>query len=140
MVPILPILMQNRNNPQMRLDLLRQTNRDVLNQVLCRVPHPLSFTQIHHPEIPYINILCADGNFRRYKPVLTAWVTDCPRYSDLHHREWYVCFWCECPMNQLGDYVHSDKKQPRPFHNLYSTLSNANTIAAYAEISSRQVP
>ena len=61
------------------------------------------------------------------------------RDSDVHHLERLVCFRCECPKNELGDYVPSDKQHPRPDHNLYRTLSNANTKAADAELSLRHV-
>jgi len=71
--------------------------------------------------------------------VLAAWLTDCPEYSDLNHLEWHVCFWCECPKNELGDYVPSDKQHPQRDHNLYRTLSDANTKAANAKLSSRHV-
>jgi len=75
----------------------------------------------HNPsaESGYYNVLCADRNFRRCKPVLAAWLAYCPEYSDLHHRERHVCFWCECPKNELGDYVPPDKLHPRRDHNLY---------------------
>jgi len=139
MVALLPIPIQNRSIPQKRLDEQQQTNREVLNDVLWRVLHPLTFKQNPSAESGYDNVLCADGNFRRCKPVLAAWLTDCPEYSDLHHLEWHICLWCECPKNELGDYVPSDMQHPRRDHNLYQTLSDAHTKAADAEISSRQV-
>ena len=139
MVALLPIPIKNRNIPQKRLDEQRQTNREVLNEVLRRVLQPLTFKQHPSAESRYYNVLCADGNFRRCKPVLAAWLADCPEYSDLHHLERHVCFWCECPKNELGDYVHPDKEHPRRDHNLYRTLSDANTKAADAELSSRHV-
>jgi len=45
MVALLPIPIKNRNIPQKRLDEQRQTNREVLNEVLRRVLHPLTFKQ-----------------------------------------------------------------------------------------------
>jgi hypothetical protein len=108
MVALLPILLQNRNIPQMRLHEQREPSHEVLNEVLRRVLQP--FTCILNPsaERGYYNVLCADGNFRRCKPVLAAWVADCHEYSDLHHLKRHVCFWCECLKNELGDYVPSD--------------------------------
>jgi len=95
----------------------------------------------HNPsaESGYYNVFCADGNFRCCKPVLAAWLADCSEYCDLHHPERHVCFWCECPKNELWDYVPPDKQHPRRDHNLYRTLSDANTKAANAEVSSRHV-
>ena len=58
----------------------------------------------------YSNVLCAVGNFRHSKPVFAACVMDYPEYSDLHNREQHVCFWCQCPKNELGDYVLPDKQ------------------------------
>jgi len=136
MVGLLPIPITNCNIPQKRLGEQRQTNREVLNEVLRRVPLPLTFKLNPSAESGYYKVLCADGNFRRCKPVLAAWLADCPEYSDLHHLERHVCFWCECPKNELGDYVLSDKQHPRRDHNLYRTLNNANTKAADGEISS----
>jgi len=111
----------------------------VLNEVLQRLLQPLSFKQNPSAVSRYYNVLSADGNFRRYKPALAAWLADCPEYSDLHHLERHVCFWCECPKNELGDYVHPDKEHPWRDHNLYRMFSDANTKAADAELSLRHV-
>jgi len=103
MVALLPIPIKNHNIPQKQLDEQQQTYREVLNEVLRRVLQPLTIKQNPNTESGYYNVLCADGNFRRCKPVLAAWLADCPEYSDLHHLEQHVCFWCECPKNELGD-------------------------------------
>jgi len=81
MVALLPIPIKNRNIPRNRLDEQWQTNREVLNEVLRRVLHPLTFKQNPSAESGYYNVLCADCNFRRCKPVLAAWLADCPEYS-----------------------------------------------------------
>jgi len=112
MVALLPIPIKNRNIPQMRLDEHQQTNRQVLNEVLQRVLQPLTFKQNPNTESGYYNVLCADGNFRRCKPVLAAWLADCHEYSDLHDLKRHVYFWRECPKNELGDYVPSEKQHP----------------------------
>jgi hypothetical protein len=70
MVAVLPIPIKNRNIRQKRLGELRQTNRQVLNEVLRYIFHPLTFTQNLSAQSGYYNILCADGNFWRCKPVL----------------------------------------------------------------------
>jgi hypothetical protein len=139
MVPLLPIPIKNRNIPHKRLDEQQQTNREVLNEVLRQVGQPVTFKQNPNAKSGYYNVHCADGNFTRCKPVLVAWLADCPEYSDLHHLERHVCFWCECPNNQLGDYVPSDKQHPRRDHNLYRMLSNAHSKSADAELSLRHV-
>jgi len=139
MVTLPPIPIKNRIIPQMGLDEQQQTNREVLNEVLRRVLQPLTFKQHPSTESGYYNVLCADGNFRRCKLVLSACLADCPEYRELHHLERHVRFWCECPKNELGDYVHPDKQHPRRDHNHDRTLSDANTKAADAELSSRHV-
>jgi len=139
MVALLPIPIQYRNFPQKRLDERCQTTREMLNEVLRWLLQPL--TSIHNLSAGrrYYNVLCADGNFRYCKQVSAAWLAECPEYSDLHHHKRHVCFWCECPRKELGDYVHSDKQHPQQDHNLYRTLSDANTKAANAELLSRHV-
>jgi len=139
MVPCLPIPIKNRNIPHKQLDGQRQTDREVLNEVLRRVHQPLTFKQHPSAESGYYNVLCADGNFRRCNLVLSAWLADCTEYRDLHHLERHFCFWCECPKNELGDYVHSDKQHPRWDHNLDRTLSDANANSADADLSLRHV-
>ena len=138
-VALLPIPIKNRNIPQKRLDEQQQTNREVLNEVLRRELQPLTFKQHPSTESGYYNVLCADGNFSHCKPVLAAWLADCPEYSDLHHLERHVCCLSECPKNEHGDYVYPDKQHPRRDHNQYRTLGDANTKAADAELSSRHV-
>jgi hypothetical protein len=115
----LPIPIKNHNIPPKRLHEQPQTNREVLNEVLRRVLQPLTFKQIPSAGSGYYNVVCADGNFRHCKRVLAAWLADCPEYRDLHHLERHVCFWCECAMNQLADYVHPDKQHHRRNRNLY---------------------
>jgi hypothetical protein len=139
MVTLLPIPIKNRNILQKWLDDQRQTNREVLNEVLRRVLQPLTFKQNPSTGSGYYNVLCADGNFRHWKPVFAAWLADCPEYSDLHHLERHVCFWCECPKYELGDHVHPEMQHPRRDHNLYRQLRAANTKAADPELSSRHI-
>jgi len=101
----------------------RQTHREVLNEVLQqllqRLLQRLTFKQNPSAGSGYYNVLCADGNFGRCKPGLAASHADCPEYSNLHHLERHDCFRCECPKNELGDYVNPDKEHPRRDHNLY---------------------
>jgi hypothetical protein len=90
MVALLPIPIKNRNISQKQLDVQQQKHREVLDEVLHRVLQPLNFKQNPNAESGYYNVLCADGNFRRCKPVVAAWLADCPEYSDLHHIEGHV--------------------------------------------------
>jgi hypothetical protein len=139
MVALLLIPIRNHNIHQKRLDEQQQTNREVLKEVRRQVFQPLTIKQHLNAESGNYNVLCADGIFRRCKPVLAASLADCPEYRDLHHLERHVCVWCECPKNQLGDYVPSDKQHPRRDNNRYRTRSDANTKAADAELLSHHV-
>jgi len=73
-------------------------------------------------ESGYFKVLCADGNFRHWEPVLAAWLQDKPEYSDLQHLEQHVCIWCECPKIKLGDYDPPDKQHPWRDHNVTPLL------------------
>ena len=139
MVALLPIANINRTIPQKALDELQLSNREVLNEVLQRVLQPLTFKQNPSAESGYYNVLCADGTFRRCKPVLAAWLADCTEYRDLHHPELQVWLWSECPKTELGDYVPPEKQHRRRDHNLYGTLSDANSKAANAKLSLHHV-
>ena len=144
MVALLPNPIKNRNIPpkrldEQRLDEQRQTNREVLNEVLQRVLQRLTCKHNPSAESGYYHLLCADGNFRRCNPVLAAWFADCPGYSNLHHLEQHVCFWCECPKNELRDYVPPETGHPWQDYNVYRTLSDAITKAANAELWLRHV-
>jgi hypothetical protein len=111
----------------------------MLNEVLRQVLWPLTGIQNVNAEIGYYNVLGSDGNFRHCKPAFAAWLAEYPEYCKRHHLKRLACFWCKCPKNELGDYVPSDKQYPRSDHNLYGTLSDANTKADDAERSSRHV-
>jgi hypothetical protein len=111
----------------------------VLNEVLLQVLLPLTFKQNPSAKSGYYHVPFADGNFRRCKLVLTAWLEECPEYSDLHHLDRHVSFWTECPKKELGDYVPHDKQHPWQDHNLFRTISDSNTEAADAELSSSPV-
>jgi hypothetical protein len=99
MAAVLPILNKNRNFHQTQLNEQRQTNRQVLKEVLRRILQPLTFKQNPNTESMYYNVLWSDGNFSRRAPDLPAWPADCAEYGDTHHLERHVCFWCECPQN-----------------------------------------
>jgi len=139
LVTLMPIPIKNRNISQTRLEKQRHTNREVLNEVLQQVFQRLSIKQIPSAESQYYNVLFADGNFRHWKLVFAASLADGHEYSDLHLLKWHVSVWCECPKNDLGDYVPPDMQHLRRDDNLYRTLSNTNPTAADAEQSSHHI-
>jgi len=76
MVALLLIPIRILNIPQKRLDEHRQTIREELNKVFRWVLQPLLLKQNPSAKSGYYNVLCADGNFRRCKPVLAAGLAD----------------------------------------------------------------
>jgi hypothetical protein len=92
------------------------------------------------PKSGYYNILCAEGNFSGWKPVLAARLAECYKYSNLCHLERQVCIWCGSQNNELGNYFPPDKQHPRQDYNIYQTLRDANTKAPDAELSLGHVP
>jgi len=139
MVALRPIPIENRNDPQKWLDEQRQTNREVLNEVLRQVFHPLTFKPTPSAESGFYNVLCADCNIRHCNPVSAEWLADCTEYSDLHHVKRHVCFPYEISKNELGDYVPPVHQHSRRDHNLYRTLSDADTKAGDANLSSGHI-
>jgi len=134
MVALLPIPIKNCNIPQKRLNEQREANWEMMNEVLRRALHRITFKQNASAESANYKVLCADGNFRRCKPVLAEWLADCPQYSDLHHCERHVCFWWECSKNEVGDYDLPDKQHPGRDHHIYRILSDAINKAANAQL------
>jgi len=72
MVALLLILIKNCCIAQKRVDEQKHTNREVLNKVHCQVFQPVTFKHNPCAESWYFNVLGADGNLRRCKPVLAA--------------------------------------------------------------------
>jgi hypothetical protein len=83
MVDLLPIPINNRNIPQKRLGEQQQPNPEVVIKVLRRMHQPLPFNHNPSSESGYYNVLHSDRNFRHCKPILAAWLADCPEYSNL---------------------------------------------------------
>jgi len=138
-VALLPIPINIRNIPPKRLDEQWQTNREVLNNVLREVLQPLNFEQDPGRQERVLQRSLCRWQLQALKPILSASVADFPENSDLHHLQRHVCFWCECPKTELGDYVPPDNQHPRQDHNIYRTLSDANTKEANAELSLRHL-
>jgi hypothetical protein len=92
MVSLVPITIKNRNILPKWLDEQRHTIQVVVNKVLWRILQPHTFKPNPSAESGHYNILSADGNFRCCKPVIAAWLTDCPEYSNLNHLERHVWF------------------------------------------------
>jgi len=136
MVTLLTIPIHNRNIVQKWLDEQPETNGEVQNEVPQQVHQPQTLEQNANTESGYYNVVCADGSLRHCKAVLAAWIRDCPEFSNLCHLERHVCYCCQCPNNQIGDYVPSDKQHARRDPNVCRTPINANAKATDAELSS----
>jgi len=135
----LPIPIKNHNISHKRLDEQRQTNQEVLNEVLWRVVQPLTNQLIPCSEGEHDNVLCADGNSRHCNPEIAAPLADCTKYSTLQQLERHVFWWCECPKNALGDNIPPDKQHPQRDHHSYGMFNDANTNAGDAELSPHHV-
>jgi hypothetical protein len=139
MVAILLIPIRNHNIPKKWLDNQREIQRAVLNEVLQRALRLLTFKHNPSTKSGHCNVHCEDGNFRRFKPVSVASLAHSTGDRDRYHLERHVCFRCEYPKNQLGDYVPLHKRHLWRDYNLYRTLRDANTRAANAVLSLRHV-
>jgi len=113
LVTLLLIPIKNHNIVQKRLDEQWQTNWEVLNEELWWELQPLTLKHNPSAESGYYSVPCPDGNMRLCEPIWAAWLADCPEYSNLHHLEQHVCFWWECPMKELGNYVPPDMQHPQ---------------------------
>jgi hypothetical protein len=111
----------------------------LLPEVLQQVLQTLTCKQNCGTESGYFKGICAVRNVRRRKLVLAAWLADCQEYNNLYHLDPPVCFWYKCPKTELGDYIPPDMQRPQRNHNLYRMLSNGNTKAANAELSSHNI-
>jgi prepilin-type processing-associated H-X9-DG protein len=111
-----------------------QTHQEILNKVQLRELEHLTFKRNPSSESSDYNVLFADGHIRRCEVIFPAFLADWPEYSNLHYVERHVCFWCECATIQLGDHFSADKQHSWQDHNLYITLSDANTKPAAEEL------
>ena len=136
MVALLPIPPKHRHESKTRRDEQNTTNRNVLQEVLHRVLKPLSFPERVSDEHGYYNVLCADRHYRRCKPVLAAWLADCPEYNDLLGLERGVCMFCECPKAELGD---PKTDHPPRDHNAYRKLNEEDTAESAAMLADLHV-
>jgi hypothetical protein len=76
MVALQLITIKHNKIRQNLQDEQRHTNREVLINVLWRLLQPQTIKQNPSAETQYQNILCANGNFRRCKPVFAAWFAE----------------------------------------------------------------
>jgi hypothetical protein len=104
-IALLLIPLTNCTIPQKWLDEQWQTNQEVLNEVLQQVLQLVRYKPNPCAKIGYYNASSADCTYSHCNPVEAAWLADCPEYSNVHHLEQKVWIWCECPKNELGDYV-----------------------------------
>jgi len=92
-VTLLVIVIKIQNIPQERLAAQWQPIREVLNEVFWRVLQALTIKQNPDTKSGYYNVLSPDGILWRCKPVLVAWLANCPEYCDLHHHNLHMCIW-----------------------------------------------
>lgn len=135
LVALLPIPIKMRDIPLGRRNAQRERNRMVSQHVLHHVMKP-----ILNPESRRFHARCADGNFRRCYATIAAWMADYPEHRDLHNLKNGVCYWCECPPNEMGDLPkRQEERHQLRDHNAYRVLSDENTRQSITQLKERNV-
>jgi hypothetical protein len=134
LVALLPIAIKMRDVPLKRRNAQREHNRMISQNVLQHVLQPLlnSETSIFYAR-------CADGNFRHCYSTLAAWMADYPEHRDLHNIKNGVCYWCECPKQEMGNLPRQHERHNLRDHNMYRMLSDSNTPLSIAELKRHDV-
>jgi hypothetical protein len=131
---LLPIAIKMRDVPLKRRNAQREHNRMVSQNVLQHVLQPLL-----NSETRTFYARCADGNFRHCYSTLAAWMADYPEHRDLHNIKNGVCYWCECPKQEMGNLPHQHERHNLQDHNMYRMLSDSNTPLSIAELKRHDV-
>jgi len=121
-VQLIPI--KKHNIPQKWLDEQRQWNLVVLNEAIQWVHQPLRFENNPSTQSGYYDVPCADGNIRCCKPVVAAWLEDCPEYSNLHRLERHVCV-CHSKMEIGPDATYKPPRHSGRPHQYFQVRPDA---------------
>ena len=132
LVALLPIPVKMRDVPVSLYNVQKEHNRTVLQHVLHHILEPLI-----DPNCRMFYAQCADGHFRHCVASPAAWIADYPEHRDLHNLKNGLCYWCECPSEEMGELP--SKPYPHRDHNLYRRLSVANTPAANARLARHHI-
>jgi len=104
----------------------------IQQHVLCHVLGPLMDADRH-----LFYAQCANDYFRRCFASPTAWIADYPEHRDLHNIKNGICYWCECPHDEMGEFP------VKPYecrdHTLYRMLGDTNSAAAKARLTRPRV-
>ena len=110
----------------------KEHNRTIQQHVLHHVLEPLMDANRQ-----VFNARCADGYFRHCVASPAAWIADYPEHRDLHNVKNGICYWCECPYKQMGEFPV--KPHEHRIHTLYRMLSETNTPEAKVHLTHRGV-
>jgi hypothetical protein len=133
LVALLPIPVKMREVPAKVRNAQREHNREVIQNVLGYVMQDLlaDFRDFY--------AYCADGRVRYCHPILAAWMADYPEHCNLHNIKNGVCYWCECPQEEMGNMPQvEDRCIPRD-HTSYRQLWEVNTAQSSADLKRRNI-
>jgi len=127
LIALLPIPIEMCDVPISQYNAQKEHNRKIKQHVLRHVLGPLMDADRH---VFYAK--CADDYFKHYVALPAAWIADYPEHRDLHNIKDGICYWYECPHDEMGEfpikpYEHWD-------HTLYRMLSDTNSAAAKAPL------
>jgi hypothetical protein len=127
LIALLPIPIKMRDVPMSVYNTQKEHNRMIQQHVLRHVLEPL---MDENSRVFYAR--CADSYFRRCVASPAAWIADYPEHRDLHNIKNGICYWCECPHEEMGEFPVEPYE--RRDHALYKILSDTNTPAAKARL------
>jgi hypothetical protein len=143
LVALLPIPVKMREVPAKIRNAQREHNRTIMQNVLRHVMHGLLPPEGVEGK-PQVNVrsfyaYCADGRVRYCYPILAAWMADYPEHCNLHNIKSGVCYWCECPKEEMGDMPRVEDRCPPRDHTLYRKLWEDDTAQSLANLKCRNV-
>ena len=142
LVALLPIPVKMREVPAKIRNAQREHNRAIMQNVLKHVMHGLLADGVEgQPQVSVRSFYayCADGRVRHCYPILAAWMADYPEHCNLHNIKSGVCYWCECPQDEMGDMPRVEDRCPPRDHTLYRKLWEEDTAQSLADLKGRNV-
>jgi len=132
LIALLPIPIKMRDVPTPKYNAQKEHNRMIQQYILRHVLGPLMDVD---RRIFYTR--CADDYFRRCVASPAVWIADYPEHRDLHNIKNGICYWCECPPEEMGEFPV--KPCECWDHTLYRRLYDMDTPAAKAHLTRHEV-
>ena len=128
LVALLPIPVKMREVPAKIRNAQREHNREVIQNVLGYVMQDLLV------DARDFYAYCADGRVRYCHPILAAWMADYPEHCNLHNIKSGVCYWCECPQEEMGNMPRAEDRYLPRDHAFYRQQWEENTAESLANL------